>query len=220
MPFYAIVAPATDSSPTLQDLIGEWKGVGQVKRGSPRGAWIEKSSAYWDHKENNKQLVIEFADSKHLKSLQINSAITHKENLEVEASFSDDTKCTFSGKMDEKQAWVLENQSNKDHQVQRMTLRIVAAGKRLVVLLETKSKTSDRLAWLAEIGYTKKGSNFGKGAGQPVCIVTGGLGTTKVMYAGKTYYVCCKGCLDYFNDDPKGVVEEYLASLKEKKSEK
>jgi YHS domain-containing protein len=29
------------------------------------------------------------------------------------------------------------------------------------------------------------------------------------MHEGKTYYVCCTGCRDYFNEDPAAVLEEY-----------
>ena len=30
-----------------------------------------------------------------------------------------------------------------------------------------------------------------------------------VMHKGKTYYVCCTGCRDAFNDDPEGILAEY-----------
>ncbi|MBS0201628.1 MAG: YHS domain-containing protein [Planctomycetes bacterium] len=35
------------------------------------------------------------------------------------------------------------------------------------------------------------------------------------MYKGKTYYVCCTGCRDAFNDDPEGI----LAAYEKKKTE-
>jgi YHS domain-containing protein len=31
----------------------------------------------------------------------------------------------------------------------------------------------------------------------------------EVEHDGKTYYVCCSGCRDLFNDDPEGVLAEY-----------
>ncbi|MCL6506862.1 MAG: hypothetical protein K6T59_07540, partial [Bryobacteraceae bacterium] len=77
----------------------------------------------------------------------------------------------------------------------RISLRLVADGKRLVVLLERRLGPSERFVRLAEIGYTRKGSRFGAGGlGGPECIVTGGLGTIAVEYQGRTYYVCCTGC--------------------------
>lgn len=92
----------------------------------------------------------------------------------------------------------------------RLTFRLVAEGKRLVVLLERRLGESDQFARLAEIGYTRKGSRFGHGGGvSPECIVTGGLGTIAVEYKGQTYYVCCTGCRDYFLDQPEEVLAQY-----------
>jgi len=38
----------------------------------------------------------------------------------------------------------------------------------------------------------------------------GGLGTIEVTHAGKSYYVCCTGCRDYFNENP----EKFLKKRK------
>ena len=46
------------------------------------------------------------------------------------------------------------------------------------------------------------------------CIITGGLGMIPVSYNGKTYYVCCSGCRDEFNANPKKYVKEYEKSKK------
>ncbi len=101
----------------------------------------------------------------------------------------------------------------------RVTLRLVAEGKRLVVLLERRLGESEQFARLAEIGYTRKGSGFGQGGGAgPECIVTGGLGTIAVEYKGKTYYVCCTGCRDYFVEHPEEVLAQYRQRI-ERQSE-
>ena len=44
--------------------------------------------------------------------------------------------------------------------------------------------------------------------------MTGGLGTIPVTYMGETFYVCCTGCRDAFNEDPAKFVKAY----KEKKN--
>lgn len=49
------------------------------------------------------------------------------------------------------------------------------------------------------------------------CVVTGGLGTMPVTFEGQTYYVCCTGCRDYFNDGPAKVLAEYRQRLEERK---
>jgi hypothetical protein len=62
---------------------------------------------------------------------------------------------------------------------------------------------------MAEIGYTRKGSEFAKAMGSIECVVTGGLGTIPLTYEGETYYVCCTGCRDYFLENPAAVLKEY-----------
>ena len=37
------------------------------------------------------------------------------------------------------------------------------------------------------------------------------------MYMGKTYYVCCGGCKDAFNDDPAKYVKEFEERKKKDK---
>jgi YHS domain-containing protein len=48
------------------------------------------------------------------------------------------------------------------------------------------------------------------------CIVTEGRGTIQVSYKHKTYWVCCSGCRDLFNDDPESVLAEAAAREKAK----
>ena len=101
---------------------------------------------------------------------------------------------------------------------QRVVLRFAADKQRLVAALERRIGGGDSFARLAEVGYTRAGSNFGKDGGSgPVCIVTGGSAEIAVSHAGKTYYVCCTGCKDLFEEDPAKFVAAYEAKFKEKK---
>ena len=52
-----------------------------------------------------------------------------------------------------------------------------------------------------------------EGAGDKECVVTGGKGTMAVSFKGQTYYVCCSGCKQAFDDDPEGVIAEYKARV-------
>ena len=56
--------------------------------------------------------------------------------------------------------------------------------------------------------------SFGEGKFEPECLVTGGVGTMPFQYKGKTYYDCCTGCKDLFNEDPDFYIAEYEAKLK------
>ena len=72
-----------------------------------------------------------------------------------------------------------------------------------------------------ELSRTRAGSSsrsnaFAAGESYPVCIVTEGRGTIPVKYKGQTYYVCCSGCKELFDDDPAGVLAEAEARKKAK----
>ena len=41
------------------------------------------------------------------------------------------------------------------------------------------------------------------------CVVSGGVGSTSLIFEGKTYYVCCDGCKAAFMADPGRWVEEH-----------
>ena len=69
-----------------------------------------------------------------------------------------------------------------------------------------------------QVGYTREGVTFGVEAGgkRPECCVTGGVGTIAVSYKGTTYYVCCSGCREAFQENP----EKYVAEFQRKKKGK
>jgi hypothetical protein len=64
------------------------------------------------------------------------------------------------------------------------------------------------------VGLTREGESFGAREKRVECVVSGGLGTIAVMYKGVTYYVCCSGCRDAFNEDPEKYIKEYEAKKK------
>src|SRR5690606_17291106 len=91
----------------------------------------------------------------------------------------------------------------------RITMRLVAGGDRLVISMQQPSVGGATLTSWAGTGYTRQGSNFGKGTTGPECVVTGGYGSMTVEHKGQKYYVCCTGCRDLFNEDPEAVLAEY-----------
>jgi ribosomal protein L24E len=96
----------------------------------------------------------------------------------------------------------------------RLSFRFAAGGDRLLLLMEKAGTADGQFARLAEVGYTRQGSGFGKNVAQRECVVTGGLGTIEVTHDGKTYYVCCTGCRDYFNENAEKVLAEWAAKKK------
>ncbi len=207
----------------LQEFVGTWRGVGQLRRGSNDGAWIEESNWAWSFADKGAALAFHSTDSKYFAEgtlLPANEAGSFR--LVCRTPGEEPKEAAYSGKLDDEGRLVLLSDAADDGDAAlpaRVTIRTVAGGDRLVVLLERKSG-ADRYLRLAEVGYTRKGSEFGKTATGIECIVTGGKGTIPVTYKGETYYVCCTGCRDLFNDDPEAVLAEYRQRLEEKKKEK
>lgn len=203
----------------IQGYIGAWKGVGRPKRNSPKGSWSVESS--WSWKFNDKGAVLAFtsAKGKYFKSGEI--APGKKAGTFVLTAVPTRGKKNeiYTGSVDKKKkGLVLVAKKAKAGRPAKLTLRVVAGGDRLIVLYERK--LGSIYTRLGEVGFTRKGGSFGKGASGPECIVTGGKGTIAVSYGGKTYYVCCSGCKDLFDEDPKGVLADWEKAKKKKKNKK
>jgi len=188
----------------LQDYVGTWKGAGQVRRGSTQGAWIEESEWVWQFDKQGAAIVQKSVKGKFVRQLELRAA-QQQGAFVATVKTPQGVELQFAGKLDESGRLVLVNKDPQNQVMGRISIRIVAAGKRMIVMYE-KLLTGTLYTRLGELGSTRKGSMFGGGATMIECIVSGGKGTIPVMFNGKTYYVCCSGCRDYFNDNAAEVV--------------
>lgn len=191
----------------VQTYVGSWKGVGRPKRGSSKGSWTEKVSWTWKFTKDHATLAFSSPKGKYFKSGELFAEDEGDVFILKTVAKDGKTKETFKGSLGKK-GLVLTNKKAKSGRPARLTFKTVAGGDRLILTLERK--LGGIFTRLGEIGYTREGSGFAKGAKGPECCVTGGLGTTPVTYKGKTYYVCCSGCKDLFDEDPAGCVKAYL----------
>ncbi|HEX3727252.1 MAG TPA: hypothetical protein VHV08_13455 [Pirellulales bacterium] len=198
---------------SVQTYVGEWRGVGQLKRGSNQGAWTEESSWAWYFHEGRAALRGELKRDKYYGQLEIQAGekpgqfVLLATPIDKEADASALPQRFTGTHLDG--ALVFTAAKAQADRPTRISLRLVAAGDRMLVLYEQRLGEGI-FARLAEVGSTRKGSSFAKATtGGPECVVTGGLGKIPVQYQGQTYYVCCTGCRDLFRDDPAGVLEEY-----------
>lgn len=192
----------------LQYLVGGWRGVGQVSRGSTKGSWTEKADWAWQFGKSGSALVAKVEDGKYFRELKL---VPGKDGaFDLKGTTAEGKEVQFTGQRDEEEKLVLAATDAVDDLPQRVTIRSVANGDRLLVLYERKTPSK---AWqrLGEVGSTRIGSGFGQGTTMRECVVTGGLGTIAVTYEGKTYYVCCTGCKELFDENPAEVLAEYRA---------
>jgi hypothetical protein len=202
----------------VQQLVGQWRGVGQPRRGSVADSWVEQADWAWTF-EPSLALVSKHADGKYFSALKLVPAEKAGHYDVIAAPAAGGNEARYTGTLDDAGKLLAIADEPRAGLPDRISFRFVADGDRLLVLLERKT-TGDQFARLAEIGYTRQGSGFGQGKTGPECVVTGGLGTIAVMHKGEKYSVCCTGCLEYFNDNPNEVIAEYQARKAEEAKKK
>ena len=195
----------------LQPLVGAWRGVGQPQRGSTRDSWVEEADWVWRFAGGDAALVADLPKAKYFRQLRLSTGTQDREYVLTATPTAGGAAVRYLGRLDDQDQLVLTAEQPAGELPQRLSFRFVAGGDRLLVLLEKRGPSGDQLTRLAEVGYTRQGSGFGKIVTQRECVVTGGLGTIEVTHAGKTYYVCCTGCRDYFNENAEKVLAEYAA---------
>jgi YHS domain-containing protein len=197
----------------FQAFVGEWKGVGQPRRGSSQGAWTEEMQWAWRFSDGHAELSAKLTRDPYFSALRLRASERAGQYrlLATPAGGKDGAKdeVRFDGSVGEEGQLVLTAAGDsKPDRPARITLRLVAGGDRLVMLYERRA--GEQFARLGEFGATRKGSSFAVKGGDPhECIVTGGQGTIAVDYKGQTYYFCCTGCRDLFKQDPEKVLAEY-----------
>ena len=194
-------------------LVGEWRGAGQPQRGSAKGAWTETAVWAWKLTPDTAALELTVAKGRYLKSALLRPAGQPK-TFTLDATLLDGSKRTFVGKVVATRPLVLVADPPEGDGPRRITLNPLH-DTRLLILFEARNEDGG-FHRLAEVGYTRQGVAFAAGESYPLCIVTEGRGTTQVSYKGKTYWVCCSGCKDLFNENPETVLAEAAEKQKAK----
>lgn len=199
----------------FNDLIGGWRGIGQPQRGSARGAWQETADWAWSFDKKVPALVYAIKDGKQLTKARLTYDPEAKQYRMI-AHYADKSERRFSGKLDNKKLQLISEPDNEGVR-HRVTITRLNP-KRTLVLLE-RSIAPNEYFRIAEVGYTRAGTRLAvDGVNGPECVVTGGRGTMQVTYMGKTYYVCCTGCRQAFEDDPEEIIADFNQRLAERKA--
>jgi len=196
-------------------LVGEWRGTGQPQRGSSKGAWTETAAWIWKLSPETAALELKVTNGKFFRSALLHPT-QPSGTFALDATLADGSLRTFIGKSVENKPLVLIAAPPKGEGPRRVTLNPLH-DTRLLILFEARDDDGG-FHRLAEAGYTRQGVAFAAGDSYPLCIVTEGRGTMQVSYQGKTYWVCCSGCKDLFNENPAAILAE--AADKKKTNEK
>jgi hypothetical protein len=210
-------AAAKEALQALQDFIGEWKANGgpDKPRIDPRDpSWKETLHWAWRFKGEDAWLTLTVDGGKVLKSGEIHY-LPAKKKYQLIATGSDGKKRTFDGEL-KNDILRFEHTDPDSKEVQQITMNTAAEGVRFVYHVGHKTAGSTLLRKDFLVAGTKEGESLAAKGEKRECVVSGGLGTMPVSYKGETYYVCCSGCRDAFNENP----EKYIAEFKAKKAGK
>jgi hypothetical protein len=128
---------------------------------------------------------------------------------------TDKKTLTYEGELKDKRLTV-ERTDEQTKDTHTLILSLLHSN-RILYRVERKPAGQEFAVKEYQVGATKEGEAFANNdLGGPECVVSGGLGKIRVTYQGKTYYVCCTGCRDEFNESP----EKYVLAFEAKKKPK
>ncbi len=197
----------------VQDFIGGWKGSGTSEKNKSE-IWKESTSWSWRFKGKDVWMTVDMETSKLFKSGELRW-LTDKGKFQLTLVDKKSAKAVYEGEI-KKGVLTVERTNPDTKDTEQLKIGVAGGGDRLVYTFFVRPEGRTLYAKSMQIGYTKEGVTFGTEAGgrKPECVVTGGLGTIAVAYMGATYYVCCTGCRDAFNEAPAKILAEHKAKKK------
>jgi hypothetical protein len=204
----------------FNDLIGNWRGTGEpngTREEKQRNFWQEKIAWEWRFKGKDVYLRAAFDKGKYFTAAELRY-LPDKQRYQLLATTPAKEKLVFEGTLDKKRL-TLERRDEKKKETQRLVVSLLHFN-RHVYRYEVKAAERASFREVYHVGATKEGVEFAGDDDKPECVVSGGLGTMAVTYKGKTYYVCCSGCRDAFNDEPEKYIKEFEARKKAKKKDR
>jgi hypothetical protein len=206
----------------LNVLIGSWKGSGVpdgTKEERAAGAWEETVSWEWKFKDQDAWFAATFAKGKHFTKGELR--YTPAKDAKAAPQFTltltgtDKSTMTFVGGLSDKdKVLALTRTDGPAGEEQRFVFSLLHNNRHLYRFETRPANTTVAFTKKYQVGATKEGVAFADVAKGPECIVSGGLGTIKVTYKGKEYWVCCSGCRDEFKADPEKYIKEAEARAK------
>src|SRR5262245_32969590 len=205
--------PAKEALQALNDYVGAWKGAGANNTKSEN--WTEKMEWGWKFKGNDAWLVVKFTTGKEFSDGELRYDVDAKKYKLTVKDKKNEEK-TFEGEL-KKGYLTLDRVDPKSGDTQRLMMTSAAGGIRFVYSMQLKRKGTTLFSKVYQVESGKEGESLAGGGKERECVVTGGRGTMEVSYKGKTYYVCCSGCRDAFNENPEKILKEFAERKKKDK---
>jgi len=187
----------------VQDFVGLWNLEVTQKEDGKVVAWKEKLSWGWNFK-GEPSLTADFNEGKG--KLFTSGVLRYdltKKKYQLVLKTANKTEEVYEGVVPPTGGLKLERKDAKTGDAYRVALGTLADGIRFQVKFEKQDGGKGLFNNVFAMNGNKDGESFAGGAKKPECIVSGGAANMSVSYNGKTYFVCCTGCRDEFNANPK-----------------
>ena len=199
-------------------LVGKWNASG-VPEGTAEkkqdGHWTEVLDWSWKFKGDDAWIVVTFDKGKYFKSGELHS-LPKPNAFRLKIETTDKRTLTYEGELKESYL-TLERVDETTKQTERLVFALLHSN-RITYRGEVKPEGKTFFTKLYRVGATKDGEPLvSTGFNEKECVVSGGQGAGTVIYKGKTYYVCCSGCRDAFNESPEKFVAEFEAKRAKQK---
>jgi len=195
----------------VQDFMGGWNLEGTQKVGARTEAWKEKIEFSWNIKKRQTAINLSFAEGKgkyYSKGELTYDLAAKKYVLTLEDK--DKKQQVFTGDLLKSGGLKLERKDEKTGDAYRITANTLADGIRLSFKVEKQDGGKGLFSNAFTMLGNKDGESLAGGSKKPECVVTGGAASIAVSFQGKTYFVCCSGCRDAFNENP----EKFIKAIK------
>src|SRR5262245_7299589 len=207
-------ASAKEALQALNDYIGEWKGTGDIEPAKKvsKTFWVETVNWAWRFEKDEASLLMSVKDGKFFKSGELRYLMT-KKKYQLTATDLKDKKLVFEGELKNGRL-ILERADADKKETQQITMNVAGDGVRFNYWYKTKPAGKKIYSSGYLVACNKEGESLGGKKEGKECPVSGGLGKIAVTFKDETYYVCCTGCRDAFNENPEKYVKEFKAKPK------
>ncbi len=201
----------------VQLLVGSWRGTGLpegTREEKQKGLWEETIHWEWQFKDKDVFLKATIEKGKYFTAAELRY-LPEKDTYQLTATTPKKDKVVFEGPLKEKRL-TLERTDDKTKEEQRLIITLLHDN-RFLYKYEVKAAEKPTFKAIYQVGATNDAIPFASTDHSKDCVVSGGRGSIAVTYMGKTYYVCCSGCKDAFNEDPAKYVKEFEERKKKDK---
>ena len=108
----------------------------------------------------------------------------------------------------------LEHLDSATKERTQITMNTAAEGVRLIYRVKKATGGGKLFAPVYLVQGNREGESLAAKDSKQLCVVSGGAGTMPISYKGETFYVCCSGCRDAFNENPEKYIKEFKAKKK------